>query len=346
MKRFSILIITFLFLNIVYASSNPSNVKTSAKKAAEDLSGIPEWISNPDSEYNSRLYLTGVGSASEENAAEDDAKGELITSLITQISANEKSNIFADSTSEYASITSTINTSSELKSIKGLRIVNKYQAKDGTFYALAVIKKQDAVDFYSKQIQKNDAKIQEYMEYADINHTISGIIYCQKAYTLAKDNDYYLYLIDIIDSPFPSEIELSYGSTVKLSKQISEIKKQVPVKVVVENDFKNLIKTTFTDSLNKLGFVTTDKNNASIIINAIVDVEKYESPDEKHVFYNYLLTSEMTVVTTQEVVNNFTVHGRAGHVNDQGAKDKAYLMLSKDIEKNFKADLLKLAEEN
>lgn len=345
MKKISILIAALSLLTFAFASASPAKVKTKNKKNSVN-SNAPEWILNPETEYNTRLYLTGVGSAPEENAAEDDAKGELVKSLVTKISANEKSYQFSDKTTDYASITSTIDTTSELKSIKGLRIVNKYKADDGTYYALAVIKKQDAVDFYEKQIEKNDAKINEYMEYARNNATFNGIIFAHKAYGLAKDNEYYFYLIDIIDSPFPSEYKLSYGSTVKLSKEITELKKKVPVKVTVENDDKNLIKTAFTNCLNKLGFITTDKDNAELLINAIVDVEKFDSPDEKHVFYNYLLTAEMKVSTTQDIINNFSINGRAGHVTDQGAKNKAYLTLSKEIEKDFKADLLKLVEEN
>lgn len=345
MKKISVIVAALSMLTFAFASASPAKVKAKNNKDSL-IPNAPEWVTNPESEYNSRLYLTGVGNSKDESTAEDMAKAELIESLITQISANEKSSSFADTKTDYASITSTVNTTSELKSVKGLKIVNKFKSDDGTFYALAVIKKQDAVDFYSKQIEKNDSKINEYMEFARNNSTFQGIIYAHKAYSLAKDNDYFFYLIDIIDSPFPSTYEVSYGSTVKLSKEIAELKKAVPVKVVVENDDKNLIKTAFTNCLNKLGFITTDKENAVLLIKATADVEKFDSPDDKHVYYNYVLTSEMAVVKTQEIINNFSIHGRAGHLNDQGAKNKAYLTLSKDIEKDFKTDLLKLVEEN
>ncbi|MBQ0003408.1 MAG: LPP20 family lipoprotein [Treponema sp.] len=346
MKKFSILFTALIFASSLFASSSPSKVKTSSKINDVSFSDFPEWVVNPESEYNGRLYLTGVGSGIDEQTATDVAKAELIKTLVQKISANDKVNTFADNTTDYASISSSIDTTSELKSITGLKIVNKFKTKENKIIVLAVLKKQDAVDFYSKQILRNDEKISEFMNYAKNNPTLQGIIYAQKAYTLAKDNDYFLYLIDIIDSPFPSDITLSYGNTAKLSKQISEIKKQIPVKVIVENDSKNLIKTAFTECLNKFGIATTEKDNASYVIKAIVDVEKSDSADDEHVFYYYLVTSEMTSSSTQQVINNFSTHGRAGHVNDQGAKNKAYIMLSKDIEKNFKADLLKLAEEN
>lgn len=345
MKKIAILIAALSLTALAFASASPTKVKAKSKKDSS-IPNAPEWVTNPESEYNSRLYLTGVGNSIEENVAEDDAKAKLIQSLITKVSANEIAKSFADNSTDYASITSTVDTTSELKSIKGLKIVNKYKADDGTFYALAVIKKQDAVDFYNKQIEKNDSKIQEYMEFARKNSTLQGIIYAQKALNLAKDNEYFFYLIDIIDSPFPSDYAVSYGSTVKLTKEISELKKQVPIKVVIENDYKNLIKTSFTDTLNHLGFITTEKDSALYVIHATVNVEKFDSPDEKHVFYNYLLTSQMHVAATQDVINNFSVNGRAGHLNDQGAKNKAYLTLAKDIDKKFQADLLKYVEEN
>lgn len=345
MKKIAILIAALSLTALAFASASPAKVKAKAKKDSA-IPNAPEWVTNPESEYNSRLYLTGVGNSIEEDAAEDDAKADLIKSLVSKVSANEQTKAFADNTTDYASITSTVDTTSELKSIKGLRIVNKYKANDGTFYALAVIKKQDAVDFYNKQIEKNDSKIKEYMEFARKNSTLQGIVFAQKALNLAKDNEYYFYLIDIIDSPFPSDCEISYGSTVKLTKEISDLKKLVPIKVVIENDYKNLIKTSFTDALNHMGFFTTEKDNAQYVVTATVNVEKFDSPDEKHVFYNYLLTSQMYDTASKDVVNNFSVNGRAGHLNDQGARNKAYLTLAKDIEKKFTADLLKYVEEN
>lgn len=345
MKQILILLIFSILTSPIFAGGRPSSVK---KPSGYYSNGsLPEWISNPSSLYNEKLYLTGVGFGTSDNAAEDDAKSELIKTLDQKISSTESIKNFASNSEDVSIYTANIDTSTQIKSITGLKITEKYHASDSKVYALAVLKRQDVADYYGNLISKHNSQIEEYLSFANSNlGTIESCIYAQNAFYLAQEIEYYTYLINTIDAPFEQDINLSYGSFVKLTKNVSDIKSKVSINVKVDNDDKNRLKNSFVKAFNTLGLRATETENAQYSIIAKFDIEKTESPDEKHVYLNYYFTVDFICLESNTILHSYSSHGRTGHLNEQGAYNKTLVALSNEIEGKFLDNLSALLGAN
>ena len=153
-------------------------------------------------------------------------------------------------------------------------------------------------------------------------------------------------LINTIDAPFEPDYELSYGSFVQLSKKVSDIKKNVSINIQVSNDEKNRIKNSLIKTYNTLGIQSSDLATCKYTVIANVSIEKTDSPDKKHVYYNYFYTLDLIDVTSQTTLHSYSTHGRVGHLNDQGALNKTFITISSEIEKKYYANLNALLSAN
>ncbi|MCR5614243.1 LPP20 family lipoprotein [Treponema sp.] len=332
--------IFILFLSSMIFAMTPAKISGAAgsknSKQKADLKKAPEWITNPNAKYNSKLYLVGVGYGADDNAAESDAKSDLIQVLRQQINTIERVNSYADNASDYSVVVSEINTSSEIKAISGLRIEEKYYTSDSKVYALAVLSRQDVFEYYAGLIKKNDKAISEYMQFANKSlGKMHSCIYAERAVKLGLENEYYASIIEVLNPPFEEDVEVSYGSFVKLSAEADKIKKSVIIKIQVEGDNKNIVKNSFEKCFSKFGVLSGESENCQYVVNAKINLEKLESPDEKHFYYNYVLTVELKDLKTKNVVDSYSTYGRAGHLNEQGAKNKAYNSICAEIEKKY-----------
>lgn len=342
MKKIAGVFFSLVVCASVFSASNPRSVQTEtgAKNKSQSKNGIPLWIKNPNSDYAERLYLIGVGSGMDDNSAEEDAKSDLIKTLNQTILSTENIKLYADSLTDNSTYTATISTSSEIQSISGLKIAEKYYAPDSKVYALAVLKRQDVSDYYARRIAKNSASVQEYLSFAKKNPgTIQSCIFAQNALNLGKENEYFSELIDVIDAPFPEDKTLSYGSFTQLSNEVAEIRKTVNVKIDVENDETDLIKNAFSECFAKAGIFSSNDEKSPYLLKAKITLEKTDTPDSKHVFYNYVLTADLTERNSKKILNSYAINGRAGHLNEQGAKNKVYVTLAKDVKNKYYTNL-------
>ena len=78
MKKIISIFILSTFAAATFAFSSPSKVQLSSKKNSK---AYPDWIFNPYNYYNEAKYLAGVGLGNDINAAEEDAKTEILKVL-------------------------------------------------------------------------------------------------------------------------------------------------------------------------------------------------------------------------------------------------------------------------
>ena len=84
MKKIISILILITFAAATFAFSSPSKVQLSSKKNSKEY---PDWIFNPYNYYNEAKYLAGVGLGNDINAAEEDAKTEILKVLKQNIDA-------------------------------------------------------------------------------------------------------------------------------------------------------------------------------------------------------------------------------------------------------------------
>ena len=223
MKKIISILILITFAAATFAFSSPSKVQLSSKKNSK---AYPDWIFNPYNYYNEAKYLAGVGLGNDINAAEEDAKTEILKVLKQNIDAVQNVKTYADAFTDSSIYTQEINASTAIKSISGIEIDKKFIAAENEAYALAVLNRQEACDNYSTLIKQNDSQIAEYIQWAKAHPgNIQSVVYGQKALKLAIDNEYYIEAIKLIQPPYGSDTSISYGSYVQLLNEVTEIKK-------------------------------------------------------------------------------------------------------------------------
>lgn len=338
MKKIFLLATILLFCTKAFAAADPSKVQTE-----ENLS-LPQWVTKPTSFYNQKNYLTGVGFGKDDQSAEDSAKAQLIQTLTQSIVAEEKSELYADSTKEFSTYTSNINTSSEIKNISGLSIAQKYYEAENKVYALAVLKRQDAASYYSTQLKNNDAKITSLINSA-LSKTgeIQSCIEAQNAYNLALQNEYYADLITVINPPVAVDTTLTYDSALEVKTIADQIKSQVKIKVQVAGYDNKTIESSLKKVYQKAGLPLNNDDLSNYTLNATLDLKLLETSDTKHVFYNYAFQVEL-LSSDNKVYLPYSISGRAGHVNDTGAKTRAVYNITKELESKYYQSLLQFIE--
>lgn len=327
----------------MFAFSSPAPTIAAAKKYKKE--NLPEWVSKPYSLYNEKKVLAAAGSGPDDSSAEAQAKSELARSLIQTIDSKTTLKSTATMYDEQVSIDDDISVTAGIKNLTGIQIAEKYYTADGRVYALAILDRQEACNNYSKIIKQNDTQIIEYIGWAETHPgDIQSAVYGQKALKLAADNDYYIEVIRLIQPPYGSDTSISYGSYIQLYNDVTEIKKKISVKVIVEGDVKGMAEASVKKVFEKIGVTCTDSDLDHTYLAVVgLELQKADSPDEKHFFCNYVYTVEIVNKNNKDYFT-YSAYGRAGHLNEQGAKHKAMLLVTKDIESKFLEKLTYYAE--
>ena len=329
-----------LSASCAFAMSNPSNSvkastnsKTSGKVSSKNA---PDWVTNPYSYYNSAKYLVAVGTGTDDNSAEDDAKADLVRVLKQNIEATQHVNLTATTRTEETTYTQDVFSAAGIKNLSGLSI-DKKAYEDSRVYALAVLNRQEAADNYAKNIRHMDSKISEYITFAK-SHSgeLMSVIYAHKALTLASEIEYYEGLVSILNAPHAPDTSISYGSYVQLQHNVDEIKKSVPIHLIIEGDVKNQAAASIKKVFEQFGFIIQDADLPACPYSLVagINIEKADASDDKHFFYTYDYSIEI-IGNKKESYFMYSSNGRAGHVNNQGAKNRAMFMIKKDVETKF-----------
>lgn len=334
------IIISFVCIEL-FAMTNPSKTISASKQKKQNQ---PIWITKPYSNYNEKFYLTGVGVGSDDNSAIEDAKSQLIKVLNQKIEATEKVKTYANSKTEFSEYSQDIKTVSAIKELSGLKIVEKYYDNNNQVFALAVLERQDAADYYAKLVKKNNSQITEYLEYAKSNpQKFQSLVYANKTLKLSNEIDYYVDLIFLIAAPFEVDTSVSYKNQTELIAEVEKIKAKIPIQIKVEGDEKKTFETAIKKDFEKLGILCTDQELCPYTLIAKIKIQNPDSPDEKHFFCNYEYTVELVSAKSEQVFN-YSTYGRAGHINKQGAINKAKVMITNDLETSFFEELSRFLE--
>ncbi len=339
MKKVLSVILISLCVFSAFASAKKDTAKAS-KSSKKDLAAAPEWVTGTPSNYPAVYYITGVGSGETDSGAEDSAKSEVTKIIRMKIESNETYDVSSTEISSDSKFSSSINTTASLKEISGIKIVKKYSSNDGTIYALAVLDRQQAADYYASLLHANEKKINQNIKLAEQNRgKLKSVSYAETALNLAKENEYNLFLINVLAPLKKPDTTLSYTDTESIVHFSKEIIEDIQVAVSVTNDSANLISNAFSSIITDRFMTISSAAAADYIIEAEISLTDLGTNDDKHYFVNYSLSSSMKDKATGNNVITFSKNGRAGHLNTKGAEQKAYMLIKDIIEKEFKAKL-------
>jgi len=120
------------------------------RDAATKIGGArPDWVEGESPEFPRARYVLGVGSADEENAASDRARGEVARVFSADVTVNtsvEQSEKGDGKSSSFSSAVSDSVKTATAKILEGVEIVARWKdASTGRFYALAALDKPHAL---------------------------------------------------------------------------------------------------------------------------------------------------------------------------------------------------------
>lgn len=319
------------------------------------------WIENPEKTYPSSVYITGVGSGESRAAAESAAKFNLCQILGEKISAEQNVSKIADSKgTNLSSYNLSVQEKVIFDKIVGITIKEsctqtekKEVFQDGklkktkvkVYYALAVLKKSEAINYYSTQVSNLAMEIFNLEDKADKElGTMQSVALMKKAVSIAEENEYNLQILTAIQG---TRQKVLYTSVQNVKNKLTSTAESVRICLNVNGDDSGKVLSAFQSVLKDFGFTTTKTNDYSYLLNATVAFEDVDGSNlaanaqngSEYKYIRYSLLSEYSSLNDKNVLFPFEASGREGHVSQSQAKNRAVSKIVTKINEEFASTL-------
>jgi hypothetical protein len=315
--------------NAAMAAMNGGNPAPSpASGPAADNSGKtqPAWVTSPSSVYNRNSFVAGVGSGNTRDLAEKNAFVALSSvfnqtlkadmNVIESYQETVKSGA-AKNWTENTSVENAIKTSTSMELV-GAEIRDVWS--DGkTFYAVAVMEKEQTTRLYTQMIQDNQQFIDTLVDIPAAGwNSLDSLARYQFAATLAEVNQVFAYVLSVISAPVPAGIKRPD----EYRLEAANILKAIPVSVVVVNDRDDRIRAAFASVLSVAGF-RTGGNNSRYQLRVRLSLAEAQLPNQAIKWARYVIDGNFTDTSTGGILFPYNVNGREGHPNLSEAETRA-----------------------
>ncbi len=306
---------------------------------------LPAWVDDPQSDYPSTVYISAVGSGKTRENAEKSAKVALCQVLGEKISSEQNTFQSENSYGEtYASIDVSTTEQVLVEKIVGIKIEKTFSSKgdSGTeYYALAVLKKSEAVLYYSQKISSLDSEISTLISKAQgAQGTLRSIAMMNRALSLAEENEYN---IEILSSIQGMRTGVSYGNVQNVRAKRATIDEGVRVFVNVAGDDSGRILSAFQEAVTNAGLTLARTGDFGYMLTAEISFEELDGtnlPDSnKYKYIRATISSSLASVDEKTVILPFDWSGREGHLSVQQAKFRAIQKITDEIAENYSEQL-------
>lgn len=322
-------IIGIFLVTILFSCASSSNV-------------APEWVTNPESAYNSNEYLWAVGSGADRKNAENDALALLVRSIqqnvVTTTEANQR---FAgneeagyDMNYDYSS---SVLTASSIQEIPGITFPQTWIAGNGTVYTLALLNRQETGRYYRQKIADLTAVVESEIVYATANKgTFATLRALQNAVESAWENQQYIDTLAGINSNMYRMVSLEYGSAQAVEVLATRQKENIVVTVKVDGDSNGRIAAVLESTLADLGLKITSpsESTATYIFQGKVMMEPLKL-DNKYEYARFVIDIDLIEASSGKILFPYTENGREAHVSYGEATQRAFRTMEDMLEKEF-----------
>lgn len=314
----------------------------SCAASQKEKNQMPNWITNPYSEYNQTFYIVTVGSGDTKKAAEQDAQTGISKIIEMKIESNEtlqqnyleQSGKDIESREELNKLTN-IQTEQTLKNIKIAKTF--IDPTDALHYALAYLDRAATSLIYEKEIGKNNSEIKKfYNQYQKTDDKIQKFKLLKKSHSLTEQNQYLNDQLRIISS-VGQTVELPY-SMADLESEKMSLASTIEVEIIADGDYPESVETYLSHAFNNIGFtvLSSSSKEADFVVKADLSIQKANLQRENLVFVNWELVVKLIKKDGEQNEVTFTKTGRNGQVNLQQARRRAV----QEVEKVAKQDLI------
>lgn len=346
MKRFfpvGITAIVVLSFSIVSCVSTGKNA-VSASVGAD----APKWIEIPAAIYPNNTYIAQVGSAEDKESAELAAVqkiaalfGQNIQSASTASQRMEQAQKSGEvATLETASgLNQKIQRTIQQENLIGIKIAETWKDTiHNTWYALAVLNREETAQIYCSMLDKNNATIKNLCSKLKPATMYAYANMCF-AIDIAEINKGYIERLFVIDSETGQKKAAETITPEALKIKAQELATEIPVYVKIENDKDKRITTAFEKSLSQLGFNSTAAKNASYTLTGSLLLNT-TAPAAKDVFYSeFLVQCNLRDVVSQQNMCTWSLSGRNGSKTAENAENRTLTGVARKIEEIFAQEL-------
>ena len=296
------------------------------------VSSAPTWVSNPTAKYSSDEYFVATGTGSSKDSAESDAKLALCQQLGEKISGEQRVTSSVDSKGRTeGTIDIDISEQAIFNHIHGVSIKETYyEKKASTYHALAVLKKRDAISYYTPRIANADMEISKLISDAEnLSGDIASIAVIRNAEKLARENEYDIEILSAVRSA--GRVLVSYGSVADVYQKAYEIAQKVTVNVKIEGEEAKQIQQMFVTAMKDFGLNVVSSGSAKYVLAGNSEFHKMEESNNstyKYIRYNVVAS---LANAAGDIVKNFDISGREGHVTYEQARIRCLSKIKEQI---------------
>jgi len=306
---------------------------------------IPKWILSPNEVYEDSEYMSAVGYGEDRLSAENSAIAS-ITKIVkqqvkTSTSSTENFSMLENDWNTSKNLVSNIETNSEVE-ISGIYIQDVYPIKNGKkveYYALALINRNEAGNHYKSKIKELTSVIdQQIIEAYKNMGTFASYSILLKATELAKENDYYLDILAVINPDFYKISIPDYGNAATVEELARRCLSQIVIGFDIKGDIDGRISAAFSKVFSEYGIKIANftDSDATYTFDAEVSFTPLQmSGESKNKYIRFVVNANLTELKTEKIVLPFSISGREAHLSEEEATQRAIRTIENEIKKNF-----------
>lgn len=305
----------------------------------------PDWLEGDGSEFPRARYVTGVGSADEDSAASDRARGEVARVFSADVSVNtsldeSESTLGRDgarSESFSQSVAQSVRTATR-KALEGVDVVRRWRDPSGRWYALAVLPKAQALLAVTEKLQDLDEQAAAWK--AALNRA-SGRF--DKAVAAAK-----LLALAKAREPLATERRVLGGGGEPgddlgaVKAEAAQALAALNVRVSATGEGADAVATGLVSGLNAAGLsakLTADEDSADVTASAAVSVQPGEGGDLRWKWARAVATIDLRDARSGKTFSRFELYDREASADAGEARRRALAALAKKASARVKSAL-------
>ena len=314
---------------------------------ARTLVSNQRWVEDQQREFDERTYLTAQGSGVNSSEARDKAIQNITERMIADVrtmrvttrNISERNEIQSGNRTDIVIRAQThegeTNINTNVKLI-GLDIRVSPIQDDGIYYAFVYMNRLQSADRYKDMISDNITSIINLID--DARNNLGQLLAIQRfreATDLANETDM-LYTIYGVLNPTQTIQRPVYGDYTNATEvriASDEVRKNFAIRVNVNGDVNNRIRSAMTSALNNMGFNAINTGNMLYSIEAELILEEAESSNQNFVYYRYILNYTLKD-NTGKIIFAESDTGREGAAHEANAKDTTIRNAIKTIAEN------------
>lgn len=331
---------------LVFAFSFSFFVLTSLFATRAKKEQIPMWVQDPSFTYSTEEYLSNLGQGKSQKHAETDALEGLAAIFNRSIASNTQTSLSYSSkqsggntqVGKSKNIMQDVKISTNIKDLVGVEIRERWKSQDGTFYALAVIKKGKGAALYREKVYNCIGDIDKLLDSnAKSDKPFSRYFRYLEAFEKAQSLQIYKGCLAVLDSSISNENVWSNDekySPAYLKIKADTIAKAIEIFVDVSSEAKKL-SSHVEKVLSKYGFTLSKNSAARYKLTVQLDFDEPLQLSGGRLAMRYNLIIELFDTFQCETVLPFAFEGKETQFDEASLKTKIFKALEKKAINEF-----------